>query len=155
MGSACAYVGCMKVGSEWFPASQFPLIAGLTLMMGQIGASFGTHPFALLVHYFHYQIAMNILVGLGIIVMLGCWIFIPKHTVSKTAMDLQQNFFSVFKKIIHTPSYWILGIYGLFMYVGISGFSELWAVMFIMKKYDIHCSIAAFQPILFFIGVAL
>jgi MFS family permease len=153
-GSACAYVACMKVGSDWFPAQYFPLIAGLTLMMGQIGSSFGAHPFALLVHTYSYITAMNILVGIGIFIAVLSYVVIPPKENNTIKSPQMINPFSALKTIMKSKQNWAFAVYGLLLYVGIAGFSELWSVIFLMTKMEIHCDIAATQPVIFFMGVA-
>lgn len=154
VGSACAYVGCMKVGTDWFDSKKFPLIAGLALMMGQIGASIGTHPFALLVYSYSYVTAMNVFILLGVIISVIAYVFIPQKTALNSQTS-QISMISSLKGVIQSPTNWIFGLYGFFMYIPISGFAELWAIPFLMTKTTLPCHIVASLPIAFFVGVCV
>lgn len=154
VGSACAYVGCMKVGTDWFESKKFPLIAGLALMMGQIGASIGTRPFAALVYSYNYITAMNVFIALGGVISVIAYIFIPQKTAVNSTVE-HVNMFSSLKTVVQSPINWVLGLYGLFMYIPISGFAELWAIPFLMTKTTLPCHIVASLPIAFFVGVCL
>jgi MFS family permease len=149
-GSACAYVACMKVGVDWFSPKQFPLIAGLTLMMGQIGSSFGTHPFGFLVNNFGYTKALNILVFIGILIAMVSFMIIPSH---KKTDHQKIKLLETLNIVIRSKTNWIFAIYGLLLYVGIAGFAELWSLSFLIKKLNTPCYDVASLPIMFFIGV--
>ncbi|MBP9752786.1 MAG: MFS transporter [Proteobacteria bacterium] len=153
MGSACAYVSCMKVGADWFESKMFPLIAGITLMMGQLGAAVGTHPFSFLVFLLGYFKAMNVLILLGGIIAFLAYKIIPSKPMVERPKPL--NILDSFKVVLRSKINWVLGLYGLFMYVGISGFAELWAIPFFMQKINASCYSVATLPIFFFIGVGV
>ncbi|CAO5681780.1 MAG: hypothetical protein HEEMFOPI_00611 [Holosporales bacterium] len=153
MGSACAYVSCMKVGTDWFESRMFPLIAGITLMMGQLGAAIGTHPFAFMVHFLGYFKSMNVLILLGFFIAFMAHKIIPPKPEAYNSMSL--SLLGSFKKVLRSKINWVLGLYGFFMYVGISGFAELWAIPFFMEKISAPCYSVAMLPIFFFIGVGI
>ncbi len=153
-GSACAYVSCMKAGAEWFKPSKFALISGLTLMMGTLGATFGAHPFAILVDSFGVKNAMMIMSYSGIAMTILAYAVI-RDRKKIIGHDESPPFFESLKIIVKNPKNWILGFYGLLMYVGIAGFAELWAIPYLMKKMMLTKTVAASLAIIFFLGVAL
>ncbi|MGD9590976.1 MAG: MFS transporter, partial [Candidatus Berkiella sp.] len=55
MGSAFAFVGCLKIGGQWLSDSAFPLVVGLTNFFGTMGALSGGKPLAILVNSFGWQ----------------------------------------------------------------------------------------------------
>ena len=50
-GSACAFISCLKLASDWFSPGRFAFIAGLTNMLGTIGGVFAGVPLAKLVNH--------------------------------------------------------------------------------------------------------
>ena len=68
MGSACAFISCLKVSSYWFPKRKMAKLAGLTNMMGILGGTFAAYPFAILSNNYGWRKALIICAILGIFV---------------------------------------------------------------------------------------
>ena len=48
-GSSAAFLTCIKIITLWFPPSYLPIMTGITVTVGTIGASIGGKPLALLI----------------------------------------------------------------------------------------------------------
>mgnify|MGYP002783774961 CR=1 FL=1 len=156
-GSACAYLSCAKVGAEWFHPNKFAVIAGMTMMMGTLGGTFGGSPFALLVNGLGWRSAMLVasLVGSG--VALAAWLIVrdyPKEE-STVVTQTQPPLLAGLKIVASNPQNWLIGIYGCMMYLPLSAFAELWGVPFLMKAYGINNELASRGTIMVFLGMAL
>ena len=57
-GSAFAFICCMKIVSLWFPAWYFSILAGLTLMIGSLGAVSGEVPVAIALEWTTWRTLM-------------------------------------------------------------------------------------------------
>lgn len=155
-GSACAFIACLKLASEWFSAGRFAFIAGLTNMLGTIGGTFAGVPLAKLVNYTTWQQATLWLAYAGIAVTILCWTLIrnkPKTKSTTTpvpSVGLRKSLFILaFDKQILLAA----AIGGL-MYVPISSFAELWAVPFLMTSLEVNNEWASFASTMVFIGMA-
>lgn len=159
-GSACAFISCLKLASNWFSPSRFAFIAGLTNMLGTIGGTFAGVPLAKLVNYTTWQQATLWLAYTGIVVTILCWTLIrnkPKvsplnqQTQPDPTVGLRKSLFILaFDKQILLAA----AIGGL-MYVPITSFAELWAVPFLMSALEVNNEWASSASTMVFIGMAV
>lgn len=160
-GSACAYLSCLKIAAEWFPAQRFAVIAGITMMMGTFGGIAGGTPFAMLLDATDWRMAMNIAAVVGIGVSAAAWLLIRDHPnggVHKkhahepvTATHLWKGL----KVITSNPQTWLIGVYAALMYTILSAFAEMWGTPYLMVAFDVNKEVAAYGSTLIFIGMAL
>ena len=155
-GSACAYLSCLKVGSEWFAPQRFAVIAGTTMMMGTFGAIFGGKPFAMLVNATDWRMAMSLAGFVGIAVTAATWLIVRDHPI-KSAYNgtKQESLFGGLKIIASNPQSWLIGIYAGLMYTILSAFAELWGTPYLMVAYEINNEMAAYGGMLVSIGMAV
>ncbi|MBY0281075.1 MAG: MFS transporter [Alphaproteobacteria bacterium] len=160
-GSSCAFISCLKITAVWFSPAKFALLAGLSNMMGTLGATFGGRPLAMMVNSFGWRQAVLMTALLGIPVVLISWFWIKdkpavaeeknSHQKNKSSLSMKESL----KIIVQNKQIWLAGIVGGFMYLPISAFTELWAVPFLMNSYNITNELAATASIMLTIGVAL
>ena len=160
-GSSCAFISCLKITAVWFRPAQFALIAGLTNMMGTLGATFGGRPLAMMVNSVGWRQAVFTTALAGIPVIFISWLWIkdkPIHVGKKKRNEKIGASLSIrasLKIIVQNKQIWLAGIVGGFMYLPISAFTELWAVPFLMSSYGISNEIASTASIMLTIGMAL
>ncbi|NBT85961.1 MAG: MFS transporter [Alphaproteobacteria bacterium] len=159
-GSACAFISCLKITGVWFKPAQFAVIAGLTNMMGTLGATFGGRPMAMMVNSMGWRQAVFTTALAGIPVILISWLGIKDKpaNVNKKKQDKVSKSLSIkasLKIIVQNKQIWLAGIVGGFMYLPISAFTELWAVPFLMTSYNVSNEIASTASIMLTIGMAL
>lgn len=160
-GSSCAFISCLKITAVWFRPAQFALIAGLTNMMGTLGATFGGRPLAMMVNSVGWRQAVFTTALAGIPVIFISWLWIkdkPIHDDKKKRNEKISTSLSIrasLKIIVQNKQIWLAGIVGGFMYLPISAFTELWAVPFLMSSYGISNEIASTASIMLTIGMAL
>jgi predicted MFS family arabinose efflux permease len=156
LGSACAFIGCLKVTADWFSPAHFALVAGLSNMMGTLGSTLAGSPLAVLVGNVGWRRATEILAYAGIAVTLVCWFIIKDKKRSKNTSNAEkENTFNILKTLFRNPQIILAGCIGGLMYLPISAFSELWAVPFLMTTYGVSSEVAAGANMMVFIGMAL
>ena len=153
-GSACAFLSCLKIGSDWFLPAQCAIIAGLTNMMGTLGGMVSGPPFALLMNSYGWRNATLILAAVGLGLALLCW-FVIKERASKGGDDSLMPIMKGLRAIVRVPQNWIIGIVGGLMYVPVSAFCELWAIPYLMQKYQIANDAASLASVMVYIGIAV
>lgn len=151
-GSACAFLSCLKVGSEWFVPAQFAMIAGLSNMMGTLGGMVSGPPFAILSNTLGWRQATFFIAAVGVVLALVCWLVMRDKTQESTTTSnsLSQGLL----RVAQDPFNWIIACVGGLMYIPISAFCELWAVPFLMEKYQISNEIASRASIMVYLGIA-
>lgn len=158
-GAAFSYVSCLKIISNWFPAGRFATMAGLTSLVGMIGAISGGAPLADVVDHLDWRgtAVMFAAVGAGLAVLI--WIFVrdhpsratrwedhPEHSrgVAKTWLDI--------KHVLSRPQLWITGIYATTMNITFTAFGATWGTSYIQKVYNIDNVPAATAVSMLFAG---
>jgi MFS family permease len=154
-GSACAFISCLQLASSLFSPKFFPIIAGATNMMGTLGGLFGEVPVAKLVNVVGWQSTIYYLSVIGLVVTALILIVVPRRINGKHCESKNVSIASAFKRIITNRQVILSGIISGFMYLPISAFSELWAVPFFMKKYDITNDAASVASAILFVGVSM
>lgn len=160
-GSACAYLSCLKIASEWFPSQRFAVIAGITMMMGTFGGIFGGKPFAMLVNVTDWRMAMTIAGFVGLAVSVGAWLVIRDHPTGgvhhKTSQEPMTlvRLWEGLKVIMSNSQTWLIGIYAALMYTILSAFAEMWGTPYLMAAYEINNETASYGSMLVFIGMAM
>ncbi len=159
-GSACAFISCLKLASDWFSPGRFAFIAGLTNMLGTIGGVFAGVPLAKLVNHTSWQQATLWLAYAGIAVTVICWVLIrnkPKtgplsqSVTPEPTVSLRKSLFilALDKQIL------LAAVVGGLMYVPISSFAELWAVPFLMSSLEVNNEWASLASTMVFVGMAV
>ncbi|MBW8310002.1 MAG: MFS transporter [Candidatus Paracaedibacteraceae bacterium] len=152
-GSACAFLSCLKIGSEWFLPTQFAMIAGLTNMMGTVGGMVSGPPFAILSNTFGWRQATLLAAGIGVGLAVICWAVMRDKKQELTASE--ESLLQGLVRVARDPFNWIVAAVGGLMYIPISAFCELWAVPFLMEKYQISNEIASRASIMIYLGIAV
>lgn len=155
-GSACAYLSCMKIATEWFHTDRFALISGISMFMGTLGGSFGGLPFAVLVNAVGWRSSMLIFAFVGLLLSVVAFLFIqdsPANSLEKKEEVPFQGMLKGLKIISSNPQSWLVALYGCLTYLPLSAFAELWGVPFLMQRYGISNDKAALGSLYVFIGM--
>lgn len=158
-GAAFSYVSCLKLVSHWFPSRRFATMAGLTSMIGMIGAIIGGGPLADAVTYFgwHGTAVIFAAIGGGLAILIGLvvrnhppeavrWEDHPEHSrgLAKSWEDI--------KHVLSKPQAWITGLYITTMNITFTAFGATWGTSFIQKAYGITEVDAASAVSTLFVG---
>lgn len=161
-GSTCAFLGSLKLATNWFHAERLALVVGFTLLAGKLGASFGQAPLAFVIDALGWREALlYVVVPIGVLIGAGIWIFIkdtppegPIEPVVSVDTSLK-TLFSRLKDIVVDYRIWALGFYGALMYVPMLAFVDLWGIPFLMKLYDVDRVTAGSVTTMFYIGAGI
>lgn len=157
-GSAFAAVGCMKIASVWFAPQRFPILTGLMVTLGMIGAIGGEAPLAILIDHFGWRHSMLIMGSIGTVLAVFIRLFASdapqsrmQHAREENEAPLLHSLWALIKK----SQLWLIAIYGGLMYLSTPVFCGLWGVPFLMNKMHITKTIAANYVSLVFVGWAV
>ena len=155
-GAAFAFVGALKLATNWFPPHRFGLLAGLTQALGMLGACVGQAPMAWSVETFcwRHTLFMVALSFVCLAVLIGLLVRdkpqggIEVVQTRPRAMPLLAGL----KMVLKNPQSWWNAIYAGLVYAPTAAFAELWGVTFLVNAYGIDTRTAAFGIGLIFIG---
>jgi len=152
IGSAFAFVGCLKIASAAFEEKTFPVVVGLTNLLGVVGALFGEAPLSALIHQVGWEESLKISSLLGLVLSIGLWIFL-KPAQKKSPHS--EKFFSRVQILFCSPQAWWIGCYAGLMVSPVIAFTELWSIPFLEKFDQLSALRAAFVNQFIFIGIAI
>lgn len=157
--AAFSYVSCLKLVSHWFPASRFATMAGLTSLVGMVGAIVGGAPLADAVTHLGWRGTswMFVAVGVGLAVLI--WVIVrdhprravrwedhPEHARgrAKTLQDIRH--------VVAKPQFWVTGLYITTMNITFTALGATWGTSFMGKAYHISEVSAATAVSMLFVG---
>ncbi|MDC0344729.1 MFS transporter [Alphaproteobacteria bacterium] len=159
LGSACGFLGTMKLATLWFQKSKLGLIATITTGLGTIGAVMGGPPLSLLNSMIGWRGSMLVLAIVGLFVSALIWCFVQDEPEIISQLREKQgerpDLFAGIKEAILSPMLWRVALYGMLMYMPLSGFGDLWGVPFLQALYGVSEPVASAMNSLIFIGVVV
>lgn len=156
-GSAFAFVGCLKIATDWFSIATFPLIVGLTNLCGTIGALLGGGPFSILVQTVGWRNAFTQLTFIGLFITLILFLFLKEKPQKETVSSYPKSIhpFLGLLNVVKQPQSWMIALYGALLVAPIAALPELWGVEFVKLNYHVPDARAAAITHTIFIGTAL
>lgn len=144
-GSAFAFVGAMKVCSDWLPENLFATLAGITTTIGMVGAISGEVMLSDLKNSVGVPNTFLFCIIFGIVLSILTWFFIRTKTfiTAKSGSAEIKYLFQHMLFMVKKPIFWNISIIGLCLFMPTTIFGSLWAVKFLDDVYKIdnaaHC----------------
>jgi len=162
LGSAFAFVGCLKIGATWFPANRFAFIVGLTNTIGVLGVVLGEPYLSSLVQQYTWREAMFIASIFGAVCTVLLFLSLrdkrekhekqtPSQRLAGSATRLRRGIIT----IIRRPRSWLVAFYAALMVAPIVGFAEQWSVAFLQDVFPIDKTRATSVSEIIFIGIGV
>lgn len=167
IGSAMAFLSCLKLGTLWFPSHRLPLMIGLTVALGTVGGVSAGYPLAWLVDTYGWRHAMWLVAFAGFAIATIGWAVVRdtppddlEREVLKSHGDAdihlpQMGLLTSIIEVIRKPQSWLIGVYGLLMYVPLSGFTDLWGIPYLLSAYHLDKQSAAIVNDVVLVGLGL
>lgn len=157
-GSACGFLGTMKIATLCFQEDKIGMLAGLTTAIGTLGGIVGGAPLSLLNDIIGWQGSMGVLAlsGVGIsILSYICLGYLPKpkkHDFETLAEGFHHLIDGL--KILTRSGYaWRVALFAFCMYTPLSAFADIWGVPFFKDIYGYDEFVAASLTGTVFFGV--
>lgn len=161
IGSAFAFVGCLRLAHSWFPKRMFAVIVGLTNTLGVVGALFAEEPLNILVKEIGWQGSLLLTAAAGMVVCILIFVVV-KNKPEEVGLSCQcPNEFGLLnvkkslKTILQCHQTWLVALYAGLMVAPILAFAELWAVPFLESTHHLTATLASFVNSFTFIGIAV
>lgn len=158
-GSAFAFISCLKISNLWFSPQYFPILTGLTLAIGTLGAAAGGTPLSFALRFLSWRELMVYggIIGLGIAVL--AWCVIRDHNpdqIQEPEHEDDPSFWSCLKEVIRLPQSWIVGIYAFFTTAPTDAFGGAWGVKYLVDAHHLTRDEASMAAVtMTFIGMAV
>ena len=155
LGSACAYVGCLKVAADNFPSSSRGFFMGAALTIGLFGPLLAAKPLVHLIETTNWRYAFSVLSVIGVILWFSLVVMMPKEDVNKSATlkwsEIKQSIALVFK----TRAVLAYAILTTCLYSPLAVIADLWGVSFLINHFHLPRVSAANITMQIYVGAAL
>lgn len=160
-GSSAAFLTCIKNITIWFPPSYLPILVGLTVALGTLGANIGGKSLALLSNYlgWRYTFFSLSLLGVGVLCLSGSLFFknynkTPAFHARKPDLTLN-NKKGLPQYLLVSPQAWLIaGLYFL-TYAPLSCIADTWGVSYLVEVYGLSQVKSAEICLMIYMGVAI
>ena len=155
IGSAFAFVGCLKIGSQWLATRSFPLVIGLTNLSGTIGALFAGAPLSYFVTKVGWREAITQLSIAGLFITVLLALFLKDKKPALSSNEKSPPLFQGLILVMKNPQSWLIALYGALLVMPIAAIPEMWGVEFLKAAYEYSPERAAAVTHTIFVGTAL
>lgn len=176
LGVSVIFVSVLKFLVNWFKASLFATMTGLTGLVGNLGVALGTTPLALLVISLGWRQTFVLISVITLLVAIACWLVVRDAPPSKTntlketegagkaqtgtspAAQPPVTFpqlLSALKKVLHNFQTWPLLFSAFGLYGTLFAFTGAWSVTYLMQAYGFDRSQAASYMLVLTAGIII
>lgn len=128
-----ALIGILFIIAKWFPTHRFPLLAGITIMLGHLTGLL-QRPFAHLMATYDWRQCLYSLSWFGIAIAFTQILFFQNPGIQQKESKFSIKFTSI-KSIISNKNNWLLAFYGGAMFIPTEIFTSLWGMTFLRAYY--------------------
>lgn len=135
-GGSIGFLSNLKIIYSYWRSDTRNTLTGVVLLFGSFGSIAGGYPLINFSKMFGLHGALLLLIFAGILIFISILLFVKQ---SNSDQSCSQDFLRGISMVIKMPANWVLGIYGLLVYVPISSFCDLWAIKFLMDIHNFSC----------------
>ncbi|MDC3180896.1 MFS transporter [Gammaproteobacteria bacterium] len=139
MGITAAFgvLGAFKISSEWFDSKQFATLAGLTVSLGMLGATYGNSHMQVITELYNYKVWFTYAGVFGLILTASSILFISnKHPPIGDIKSLSDIKYDI-QSVLCNKSSMILILYAMLMYTPFLIFKDTFGNSFLEAHYNL------------------
>lgn len=159
IAAAFAFIGTLKLATQWFPGRRFGLLAGLTQAVGMLGAATGAGIMAITLNYISWRVTISLIGGALLLLALTILVVVrdkPQHNNSPKAHKRSaSSILWHLKAVVTQPQAWLNGLFAGLLYAPTSAFAELWGVSYLQRVHHLSTDVSASAISMIFIGWAI
>lgn len=159
LGAASAFISVLVVASNLFDKKYFIFFAGITQIVGAMGAIAGEVPISLAVNAVGWRETIFILAAIGLVLfiiislLLNCkknYLSVHREKIS-WMLSIKRDLLVIFKN----KQTWYIALYVSFLWAPMSGFASLWGIPFLTHFDGLTNNNAAFSISMMWLGLAV
>lgn len=151
---AVAFVGMLKLASNWFPAHYFAMVSGVALFCGTMGGVSAGTPLRLAVDAFGWRPVIFVTALLTFLLAAAIWLIVrddpiekgyksPNQFAGTTGGDSDHGIIAGILHVFRSRNTWLLFIIPGGLCGSVLAFSGLWGVPYFTTHYHLSASKAA------------
>lgn len=155
-GSACAFMGALKIVADSMPFKIRGYFLGATLAVGTLGPLLVLKPFMWYVDQFGWRKVLQVITLLGVVLMLAIYFILPKS--AKANLSHRGGFKSFLNNFLSIVKDWRIMLYAFLaigLYTPLSALADLWGTSFFGTKYMFSTLDAALSGTMMYVGLAI
>ncbi len=166
-GSAFAFVGVLKLASNWLPPNRFAMISGLTTTLGMVGAMQGDIILGDLIHQVGWRETILYSSYIGFFLVPVIWLVVrnspaqlkstpptPKELNKETVGSYGQLWQEI-RLSMRNRQIWINGIVGGLLWTPTMVFPELWGKVYLQTMHNFTAADSARAVTMILLGIAV
>ncbi len=166
-GSAFAFVGVLKLASNWLPPNRFAMISGLTTTLGMVGAMQGDIILGDLIHDIGWRDTILYSSYIGFFLVPVIWLVVrnsPAHLksspptpkeVDKEVVGSYRQLWDEIRSSMKNRQIWINGIIGGLLWSPTMVFPELWGKLYLQTLHGFSPTDSARAVTMILLGIAV
>jgi len=155
LGDALIWSSLIKFTAQWFPASRFGLVSGLSQVCGYIGGLLATTPLAVLVSLVDWRGAFRLLTSVIIANLMVLCVLLRNHPAAPS--DPERRLGSLLReaaRALRRSTTWGPVMTYLGSYLTTASLSGVWGVPLFMQAYGLSRATASTRMFVFMLGYA-
>ncbi len=164
-GSAFAFVGVLKLASNWLPPNRFAMISGLTTTLGMVGAMQGDIILGDLIQQVGWRDTILYSSYIGFFLVPVIWLVVrnsPSHLKSapkkeqlnKATVSSYSQLWAEIRLSLRNRQIWINGIIGGLLWTPTMVFPELWGKLYLQTMHNFSAADASRAVTMILLGIA-
>ena len=154
IGSAFAFISVLVIARQWYNPKAFAFLTGVAQMLAALGAMGGELPLAYFVNHYGWRDVIFFLAMFGFVLTVLTFIFVERNA-EMPAPPKKQHLLEDMREIFRSGQTWWIAVYGFCGWGPIAVFASMWGVPFLMEKYSIPNTQAAFAIGSVWVGLAI
>ena len=161
-GAGVCFISCLKIAMLWLPMRQFAFLTGLTMFVGMMGGISGQGPLAAAVDYTGWRGAVMWAALFSLVCGAGIWMVagagerslisgVRERTGSSDSLGLMGGL----RLVLTRSQTWLLALNMASHGAPMLAFAGLWGVAYIMTRFGLDRTSAAFATSMVLIGWAV
>ncbi len=151
IGSSGAILGVFKIIRICFSEDKFTRMLGLSVTIGLLGAIYGGQPVNYLMGLFGWEYVLKILFGMGFLLSIALFLFLPEHTKQKNGSS--NSIWLDIKTVLTNSKVLSICLLAGCMVGPLEGFADVWGTEFLKIVYNLNENIASTLPSMIFLGM--
>lgn len=154
VGSAFAFLSCVKVASIWFKPAQLSMLVGMTMLLGTAGGALGGVSMSYMLQILSWREVFVLFLGIGLMLMGISWCCV-RDRPQVSAAPISLSILQALRLILSQKQTYIVGLYGGLMYIPLSAFADMWGTPYLMEAYSVPKEAASSVISMMYFGIGL
>ncbi len=162
IGDAFCLLGCVRLGSRWFPPKHMALVVGLIVTFAMIGGMVAQTPLTELVKMVGWRTALRIDAASGIVMLVIILICVRDFPAGKKAFfeasyaSLEKlGFFTALRRTVANSQNWLGGLYVSLVNLPLMLLGTTWGGWYLTQTQHLSTIDASFVTSLLFVGMII